>query len=82
MSLYAEILTRKICEEGIASIIEKLIPEPEKTAEMVCYQALCQIKVILEDDSLSDSECFRQIEEIVNVFEDIGSSGGSRHDFG
>ena len=82
MSLYNEILARKIYEEGIAAILENLIPEPEQTVEMVCYQALKQIRAILDDDSLSDPECFEQIEEIINVFEDIGSNGGSRHDFG
>lgn len=47
-----------------------------------CYQALCQIKAVLEDDTLEDSECFQRIERIVEVFEQLGSNGGSRHDFG
>ena len=46
------------------------------------YMALQKIKAIIEDDSLKDEECFKQIEEIVCVFEAIGSNGGIRHDFG
>ena len=42
------------------------------------FQALKRIKAIIENDSFSDFEC---VEEIVNVLDDIGSSGGSRHDF-
>ena len=33
--------------------------------ELECYKALCKIKAIIEDDTLADSECFQQIEEIV-----------------
>lgn len=47
-----------------------------------CYQALCNIKEILEDDTLEDPECFYKIEEIVCVLEDLGSNAGTRHDFG
>ena len=28
------------------------------------------------------SECFQKIEEIIRAFEEIGSGGGIRHDFG
>ena len=41
-----------------------------------------QIKAIIEDDRLNDSECFQKIEEIIRAFEEIGSGGGIRHDFG
>ena len=47
-----------------------------------CYQTLCKIKGIIEDDRLDDSECFQKIEEIIRAFEEIGSGAGSRHDFG
>ena len=46
-------------------------------------QLICQCcGMPLEDDSLEDSECFYRIEEIVCVFEGLGSDCGSRHDFG
>lgn len=64
-----------------------VIPPTENTdvtkiVELGCYRALRRIKTILEDDSLDDSECFQQIEEIVCTFEELGSSCGGRHDFG
>lgn len=82
MSFYSDILAHKIHEECIASVLERTMPQPENAVEMICYQAMCKIKAILDDDSPSDPECFTKIEEIVNVFESIGSNGGSRHDFG
>ena len=36
-----------------------------------CYQALCQIKAVLEDDRLEDPVCFERIERIVEIFEDF-----------
>ena len=38
--------------------------------------------LVIEDDSLEDDECFMKIEEIVCAFENLGSGGGNRHDFG
>jgi len=49
--------------------------------ETECYKALREIRNILDDDTLEDPECFMKIEKIVRVFEEMGSSGGSRHDF-
>ena len=82
MSFYSDILAQQINTDLISSILESVLKEPEATAEMVCYQAICKIRAILDDDSLSDPECFMKIEEIVNVLEDMGSGGGCRHDFG
>jgi len=47
-----------------------------------CYKALQQIKAIIEDDRLDDTECFMCIEQIIRALEDLGSGGGFRHDFG
>ena len=52
-----------------------------KIVEGECYQALKKIKAVIQDDSLTDSECFLKVEEIVNVLESVGSGGGGRHDF-
>ena len=46
-----------------------------------CYSVLQSIRDILENDSLSDAECFERIEEIVTVFDAWGGCG-YRHDFG
>ena len=53
----------------------------EKILQRRCYQALLEIKQIIEDDSLDDPSCFRKIEEILRVYENMGSDCGSRHDF-
>lgn len=54
----------------------------EKILELHCYQALAEIKNVLADPTLDDPECFYRIEEIVCIFERLGSTGGGRHDFG
>lgn len=45
-------------------------------------RALQEIREVLRDGRLEDPECFRRIERIVSVYEDLGSGGGGRHDFG
>lgn len=77
MELYHKILAEYFAEYG--NLDEKI-----NAAEIVCdrcYQALCRIRQILDDDSLEDPECFRRIEEIVNTLEKLGIDGGGRHDF-
>lgn len=44
-------------------------------------QALEKIRRVLDDDRLDDQECFWRIEEIVKIYEEIGSNAGTRHDF-
>ncbi len=58
-------------EQAVAEIIEG-----------ICYQTLAKIKAIIQDDSLSDRECFTHIEGLVCVLEDSGIDCGNRHDFG
>ena len=83
MELYQEILRHMLADKKIqVSFPELNNSDSTKIVELECYRALRKIKAILEDDSLEDSECFHRIEEIVCVFEDLGSDCGSRHDFG
>lgn len=74
MELYSEIL---------AALTEHDIEKPytDLIVEMHCYMALKQIKAILSDDTLDDKACFYKIEEIVCLLENMGSTGGGRHDF-
>jgi len=44
-----------------------------------CYTALADIHKIISDDDLEDFHC---IEQIIQIFERLGSDGGNRHDFG
>lgn len=83
MEPYQEILCHVFANEKIQVSFPELINTDVTTiVELECYKALGKIKAILEDDALADSECFRQIEEIVCIFEELGSCGGNRHDFG
>ena len=61
-----------------------IIPEIEELKELFqleCYKALREIKQIIDNQDLSDKDCFSQIEEIVCAFEKIGSYSEGRHDF-
>jgi len=82
LELYREILNQAIKSELAASDFSKLKEYSDTAVEMICYETLKKIKVILEDDNLNDKECFIKIEEIICLFEDIGSGCGERHDFG
>lgn len=55
--------------------------DPRVIVDSVSYLALEKIKQIVHDDTLSDPACFHRIEEIVCILEQIGSGGGTRHDF-
>ena len=56
--------------------------DPQQTMDGLCYRALAEIREILRDDSLDDKACFRRIEEMIVVYEKLGSDMGTRHDFG
>ena len=82
MDLYKEILVNVLRNEEVKVTFPNLHIDGAEIVELSCYHALKKIKSIIEDDSLEDDECFMKIEEIVQVFEQLGSSGGGRHDFG
>lgn len=79
MELWQEILSKARSTNTIHSKAPSSISDVLNSS---CYQALKKIKEILANDDLSDAECFSKIEEIVLVFEDLGSDAGNRHDFG
>ncbi len=82
MNLYAEILAYYLSQENAHIVFPNLQLNAKEIVELQCYQALHKIKDILNDDTLNDSECFLKIEEIICTFEELGSDGGNRHDFG
>lgn len=82
MELYKELLVNLPRDEEVQVYFPNLKVDTEKMLNLSCYQALRTIKMILEDESLNDSECFQKIEEIVCMFEALGSDCGGRHDFG
>ena len=82
MDLYKEILVHALTKGKVEITFPDLHMDTEQIVEGVCYRALMRIKEILSDGYLDDAECFEKIEEIVCTFEEIGSDGGCRHDFG
>lgn len=82
MELYKEILSHALMCGQIQVSFSSQEPDISKIVEGECYKALQKIKVIIEDDSLEDKECFMKIEEIVCALEEIGCSNSARHDFG
>lgn len=82
MEVYQDILSRLFQRSDIHVTISGLSGSLPDLVEMRCFQAIQRIRAILDDESLSDRECFMYIEEIVLALEELGSDGGSRHDFG
>ena len=82
MELYKEILAQILSQQNAQIIFPDLHLDAAKIVELECYKALQKIKAVIEDDNLDDESCFRKVEEIVCTFEEMGSSGGGRHDFG
>ncbi len=82
MQLYQEILAAVLAKEEVQITFPNLNINLTEMIESESYQALQKIKTVITDDSLTDSECFMKIEEIINIFETLGSGGGNRHDFG
>ncbi len=81
MKLFKEILIEVLQNEKVEVSFPNLTYDANSVVEMVCYDALKEIKAIIEDDSLEDSDCFLKIEEVIQVLERMGSDGGYRHDF-
>lgn len=82
MELYAEILKKVLEEEKAEVYFPELKLNAKEIVETECYKALKKIKDIISDTSLSDKECFMQIEYIICTLEDLGSRDcGGRHDF-
>lgn len=81
MELAAELLGKLLENRQINITFPGLNLTAPDILEAASYQALCQIQDILRDDTLDDPECFQKIEEIVQVFERMGTDCGCRHDF-
>lgn len=78
MELYHQILASYL---AASQRFEEQINAPS-IVEGVCYQSLRAIQSILMDAENTDADCFQKIEQIVMLFEQLGSDAGSRHDFG
>lgn len=81
MKLSAEILARFLAQENAQILFPDLKIDAKEIINLQCYQALCRIQQIIQDDTLEDKECFIRIEEIIYAIEAIGGDVGGRHDF-
>ena len=81
MQLSKEILAHLLSQTDAQILFPDLKLDAQQIIETQSYQALLEILEILRDDRLSDPDCFEKIEAIVNVFESLGVSCGTRHDF-
>ena len=82
MQLYADMLEKVLKEGNGRFIIPGFKINADRIIKTRCYKALREIKKVLEYYTLEDEDCFKRIEEIVCIYENIGSGGGTRHDFG
>lgn len=82
MELYRDMLHKILESEEFEILLPKWDMDATEMIELKCYQALNEIKKILEDEMLEDSDCFESIEKIISVFETLGSGINERHDFG
>jgi len=78
MELYKEIIAHVIQQQKVEVTFPDLQISAKEIVEMQCYQTLEKIQAIIHDDDLDDFAC---VEEIVRLFEKLGSDGGNRHDF-
>ena len=82
MKLDTELLANYLSQENAQIIFPDLQLNAAQIIEQQCYETLRKIQDILRDDTLTDTECFEQIDRIICVFEQIGIDCGNRHDFG
>lgn len=82
MELYAEILAHYLSRKDAQITFPNLEFSAKEIIQLQCYQALHKIKAIIQDETLADAECFARIEQIICTLEELGSNGGTRHDFG
>ena len=82
MKLCHEILAHYLSQQNAQILFPDLHLDASAVVESSCLQIVEKIRAIIANDSLSDKECFMQIEEIVSALETYGIDCGARHDFG
>lgn len=76
-----ELLLKLLSQYPLQISFSNLNIDLAQIMEQRCFQALKEIKMVLNDFTLSDAECFMKIEAIIGILEENGSSAGERHDF-
>ena len=78
LDLLKDVIVKILEKEDMKISFPELSPDISEIIETECMRSLQKINDILGNDSFSDFEC---IEEILRVFEDMGSTSSLRHDF-
>ncbi|MBS6367633.1 MAG: hypothetical protein KH420_09835 [Clostridiales bacterium] len=82
---YEELLANALAQE-LLHYIQYLLPIFDRNAtaitELKCYHILAQIRQVLNNETLTDTDCFERIEEIIKIFDAHSITGLNRHDFG
>lgn len=81
MKLYKGIFA-KVLAEYMAEMLDMTTVDISDLVESECCRALEEIRRVIKDEDTSDTECFKKIEEIIEIYEELGCDCGSRHDFG
>lgn len=81
MELYKELLENLAYNNKIEISFPQFESEEKNIITNMCYKILCEIRNAVNDDSLTDEDCFMKIERIISVFEKYGIKSGPRHDF-
>ena len=68
MELAVSLLSKLLENHSLCVNFPQLDLTAKDMLESASYQALCQIREIIMDDTLSDPECFQKIERIVCLF--------------
>ena len=79
MDLATQILTRLLEGDKHTKITISSHKDMTKLFTDTCYMALADIHKIISNDDLDDFHC---VEQIIQIFERLGSDGDNRHDFG
>lgn len=80
MDLYKDILCKVLAGSHIEVTFKDFHFDMTEMVEAISFQALKRIKEIIDDPTLCDPECYRKIEEIIQVYETLGCRDGIRHD--
>ena len=69
-------------QEMLIYLLKRESLDLQRDFDNECYRALAKIREVIRDDTLEDEDCFMRIEKIITIYEEMGSGGGARHDFG
>ena len=76
----AQVLARALAAERLAIQTDAFQQIALNMVRERCCQALWEIRMVLDDESLSDLSCLAKIAGVISALEEPASDTGSRHD--